>query len=46
VRAPRIMGQAYHVILEKLIARGFMAPREPVRLPKARLVLIVARNLI
>jgi squalene synthase HpnD len=46
VRAPRIMGEAYHIILQKLIARGFVAPREPVRLPKARLLLIVVRNLI
>jgi presqualene diphosphate synthase len=46
VRAPRIMGEAYHIILEKLIARGFAAPRQPVRLPKARLLLIVLRNLI
>ena len=35
VRAPRIMGEAYHIILEKLVARGFAAPRAPVRLPKA-----------
>jgi phytoene/squalene synthetase len=46
VRAPRIMGEAYHIILEKLIARGFAAPREPVRLPKAKLLLIVLRNLV
>jgi phytoene synthase len=46
VRAPRIMGEAYHIILEKLVARGFAAPRQPVRLPKARLLLIVLRNLI
>jgi presqualene diphosphate synthase len=46
VRAPRIMGEAYHVILEKLVARGFMAPRAPVKLPKARLLFIVVRNLV
>jgi presqualene diphosphate synthase len=46
VRAPRIMGEAYHIILKKLIGRGFAAPREPVRLPKAKLLLIVLRNLI
>jgi presqualene diphosphate synthase len=46
VRAPRIMGEAYHIILEKLTARGFTAPREPVRLPKAKLLFIVLRNLI
>ena len=46
VRAPRIMGEAYHIILEMLIARGFVAPRAPVKLPKARLILIVLRNLV
>ena len=46
VRAPRIMGEAYHIILEKLIARGFVAPRAPVKLPKAQLLLIVLRNLV
>jgi squalene synthase HpnD len=46
VRAPRIMGEAYHIILEKLVARGFAAPRAAVRLPKARLLFIVLRNLV
>jgi phytoene synthase len=46
VRAPRIMGEAYHVILEMLIARGFAPPRERVRLPRAKLLLIVLRNLV
>jgi squalene synthase HpnD len=46
VRAPRIMGQAYRLILEVLIARGFAPPREKVRLPRAKLVLIVLRNLV
>ncbi|MGA8652869.1 MAG: presqualene diphosphate synthase HpnD [Xanthobacteraceae bacterium] len=46
VRAPRIMGEAYHIILEKLIARGFASPRAPVKLPKAKLLLIVLRNLV
>jgi presqualene diphosphate synthase len=46
VRAPRIMGEAYHVILERLIARGFAPPRERVRLPRAKLLFIVLRNLL
>jgi len=45
VRAPRIMGQAYRVILEALVARGFAAPRAPVRLPRLKLLGIVLRNL-
>jgi presqualene diphosphate synthase len=46
VRAPRIMGEAYRLILDRLIARGFASPRQPVRLPRARLLLIVLRNLV
>lgn len=46
VRAPRIMGEAYHLILEMLIARGFAPPRGRVRLPRARLLFIVLRNLM
>ncbi len=46
VRAPRIMGEAYHVILEGLIARGFTPSRQRVRLPRARLLFIVLRNLV
>jgi presqualene diphosphate synthase len=46
VRAPRIMAEAYGLILDRLVARGFAPPRHPVRLPRARLLLIVLRNLI
>jgi phytoene synthase len=46
VRAPRIMGEAYYVILERLVARGFAPPRQRVRLPRARLLFIVLRNLV
>jgi len=46
VRAPRIMGQAYRLILDRLIARGFEPPRAPVRLPRAKILLIVLRNFI
>jgi squalene synthase HpnD len=45
VRAPRIMGQAYRLILDRLVARGFEPPRAPVRLPRAKILLIVLRNL-
>jgi presqualene diphosphate synthase len=45
VRAPRIMGEAYGLILDRLVTRGFTPPRERVRLPRARLLLIVLRNL-
>jgi len=46
VRAPRIMGQAYRLILDRLIARGFEPPRAQVQLPRAKILLIVLRNLI
>src|SRR5271155_2415359 len=46
VRAPRIMGEAYRIILDNLVARGFAPPRTRVRLPRARLLLIVLRNLV
>jgi squalene synthase HpnD len=44
VRAPRIMGEAYGLILDRLVARGFAPPRAPVRLPRARILFIVLRN--
>ena len=43
VRAPRLMAAAYSAVLEKLTARGFAAPRAPVRLPLARLAGAVLR---
>jgi squalene synthase HpnD len=44
VRAPRIMGLVYRAILDRLVARGWSAPRPPVRLPRARLLWIVLRH--
>jgi presqualene diphosphate synthase len=46
VRAPRIMAEAYGLILGGLVARGFTPPRHRVRLPRWRLLLIVLRNFI
>jgi squalene synthase HpnD len=46
MRAPRIMGDAYRLILDRLIARGFAPPRAPVRLPRAKILFIVLRNLV
>jgi len=43
VRAPRIMSKYYRAILELLIARGFAAPRAPVRLNKLARIAIVVR---
>jgi phytoene synthase len=43
VRAPRIMSKYYHSILQRLIARGFAPPRDPVRLSKVTKLAIVLR---
>ena len=43
VRAPRIMSKYYHAILDLLIARGFNAPRQPVRVSKPARFLILLR---
>ncbi len=42
-RTPRIMGEAYRYILDRLYARGWNAPRAPLKLGKLKLVMIVAR---
>ncbi len=34
VRAPRIMAEAYRLILDRLVARGWSPPRQRVRVPK------------
>ena len=44
VRAPRIMAEAYRLILDRLRARGFSPPRHPVRIPKLRLAWIILRH--
>jgi presqualene diphosphate synthase len=43
VRAPRIMGAVYRLILEFTAARGFMPPRRPVKLSRPRIAWIVMR---
>jgi phytoene synthase len=43
VRAPRIMSKYYRAILELLVARGFSAPRAPVRINKLARLAIVLR---
>ena len=44
VRAPRIMAEAYRLILDRLSARGFTPPRRPVHIPKAHLLWIIMRH--
>ncbi len=43
VRTPRIMGAAYRLILNTMYARGWRAPRAPIKLSKLRLLWIVMR---
>jgi phytoene synthase len=44
VRAPRIMAEAYRVILDCLVDRGWDPPRQPIQLPRARLLWIIMRH--
>jgi len=46
VRTPRVMAEAYKSILKALVARGWRAPRAPVRLRKTRLAWILLRHFI
>jgi phytoene synthase len=46
VRAPRIMGEVYHLILDRMVARGWSPRRERVRLPRWRLIPILLRYAI
>ena len=46
VRTPRIMADAYQMILSQLVARGWSAPRAPIKLPRSRLLWILARGFI
>jgi presqualene diphosphate synthase len=46
VRAPRIMSKYYRAILDLLLARGFAAPREPVRVTKLTKLAILVRYAI
>jgi phytoene synthase len=44
VRAPRIMSEAYRLILDSLAARGWSHPRRPIRLSRARLLWLIMRR--
>jgi squalene synthase HpnD/squalene synthase HpnC len=45
-RAPRIMAEAYRRILHRLIARGWQAPRSPVKLGKGQIAQILIRSFV
>src|ERR1700704_3128904 len=44
VRAPRIMGEAYRLILDSLVDRGWSPPRRSIHLSRARLLWIIMRH--
>ncbi len=44
VRAPRIMAEAYRLILDRLAVRGWSDPRDRIRIPRARLLWIIVRH--
>ena len=44
VRAPRIMAEAYRLILDSLVARGWSHPRRAIHLPRSRLLWIIMRH--
>jgi presqualene diphosphate synthase len=46
VRAPRIMAEAYKLLFDKLIERGWFPPRVRVRLSRPHLVWIVLRRVV
>jgi squalene synthase HpnD len=46
VRAPRIMAEAYRLILDRLGERGWSHPRRPIQVPKLRLAWIILRHAV
>jgi phytoene synthase len=46
VRAPRIMGEVYRLLLDGMEARGFAAPRVRISVPRWRLLWILLRHAI
>ena len=44
VRPPRIMAEAYRLILDRLCDRGWSHPRPPIHVPKSRLAWIILRH--
>jgi phytoene synthase len=46
VKTPRIMAAAYRMMLDRMIARGFKAPRTPVKLRRSQFVWILLRHAI
>ena len=43
VKSPRIMASAYRTILDRLLARGWAAPRQNVRISRRRVLLAALR---
>jgi phytoene synthase len=46
VRAPRVMAQVYRAMLDRMVARGWRAPRRRVRIGRPRLLWILLRHAV
>jgi presqualene diphosphate synthase len=46
VRTPRLMAEAYKVILQRLVMRGWSSPRPRVRIPRPLLLWLVLRHAV
>jgi phytoene synthase len=46
VKAPRIMGEVYRIILDGMVARGWQPPRQRVRVSRVRIAFILLRYAI
>ena len=46
VKAPRIMGDVYRIILDGMVARGWQPPRQRVRVSRVRVAFILLRHAI
>ena len=46
VRTPRLMSEAYKVVLQKLVARGWSSPRSRVRIGRPQLLWLILRHAV
>ncbi len=46
VRTPRLMGEAYKAMLQRLVTRGWSSPRPPVRIARPLLLWLVLRHAV
>ncbi len=46
VRTPRLMSEAYKVVLQKLVTRGWSSPRPRVRIGRPQLLWLILRHAV